>query len=264
MTGKPNRAVTLLLLLGLALSVPHRVEATAITDSELAFSNLQILPAAGTIQFGTWTAQAFAQANNSLGELQADFQSSVGGQVQAAALANGRGTASGITLTASADSHGNIPGTTFAAASSVGRAGLFTSVLITGGTGAVDVVFSLGMAGLLHGFADEFGSFETELVATLEVDGTPTLFDRFTLAGGPNFPDTTQLISKNLSATQSLAFDTSFFVFVEADSESKLSNVPEPATFVLVLTGLGAVAGVAWKRRVGTTAQATPNHESST
>jgi hypothetical protein len=78
MRFKPSHALALLLLTSLFLYAPHTVDATAIATSSIAFNNLEVSPASGTLVFiqdfdvdgepDPWTLQAFAQAQNSLGE----------------------------------------------------------------------------------------------------------------------------------------------------------------------------------------------------
>jgi hypothetical protein len=254
MTIKRVRTVALLLGIGLFLATSCGVGASplvSIAESEAAFSHLRISPAAGVVQYlGLWTAQTFAQASNSLGELQADFQSSVGGQVQANALvsfATGHASASAATLTASADSHvmglsGGIQ------AGSEGHGNLMNSFMLTGGTGAVAVGFAMDLAGRLHAVGGGSGSFQTEILAGVELDGTPILFDRFALMGGPGFPETTQLVSETLATTLTLQFDTPYFLFVDPDSETyPVTPVPEPSPTMLLLIGFGVVVGMARK-----------------
>ncbi len=116
---------------------PDSVHATAIANSQISFFNLQIIPTSGTVVFlDPWTAEAFAQAQNSLGQFAQQFNSSVGGVAQADALvtfAQGHGIASAVNLTAGADSHGNIPGTTTAQARSTGIGDFFNSFTIVRG-----------------------------------------------------------------------------------------------------------------------------------
>lgn len=70
-----------LLVVSLGWLVSRRAEATAIANSTLSLSNLQIISPVGTsvIFLDTWTAEAFAEAQNNLGELDSQFDSSLGG-----------------------------------------------------------------------------------------------------------------------------------------------------------------------------------------
>lgn len=233
--------------------LPQPAAAMAITDSSLSISNISITPATGTLVFdGAFMATGFAQAANSLGGGDAQFNFSPPDPTHAAASvtwANATGDASVSAGTASAASAVNLPGfDNFGSAQGQGsldgsQFGFF-SFTITGGTGSVNVTFSMDVTGHLHGFADALGSFDTELVPTLQLDSllSPVLFDRFELKGGPNFADTTVPVSKNLTATLPLEFDVPYFLFVQADSESFARNIPEPGTLALTLLGLARLA----------------------
>ncbi len=249
---KTYLASALLLLAGLLFSTPPSVYALAIANSEIDFSNLQITPSAGTVQFlDPWTAQAFAQASNSLGQREQRFDASVGGVARADAsvtFAAGHTTVSAVNLTASAASSVNIPGGNFAA-SSVGLGTLFnTSFMITGVTGDVQVDFLATILGSLNVLTDLFGlKAETETIFTLEVDGTSVLFSSHLLSIGPNSADHLSFF-ESLFGTLLLPSNTPIFILAQVDSESMAINVPEPPTITLLLAGLAMLVGLARKR----------------
>lgn len=220
--------------------VLHAAHATVITDSSLTISGITITPSAGTITIDPWTADASASANNSLGQSVGRFDSSASVALANAAItfANASALSNATALSISAASAVNLPGTLNQAAST-GLGDLFTFFLITGGTGDVDVTFAMNLSGSQHAFANAVGSFRSELVAVLELDGDPVLFRDDILQGGPNFPDTVKTFGTQLQGTRTLSFDTPYFVFVQADSESSGINLPEPTGLILVLTGLG-------------------------
>jgi len=87
-----------------------------------------------------------------------------------------------------------------------------------------------------------------EIVATLDLDGSNVLFFDLPLGIGPNaaFDVST---SRTLTGTRSLTYDTSYFVFVQADAETIAHNVPEPAGLVLALTALAGLAAQAERRK---------------
>ncbi len=250
---KTYLASALLLLAGLLFSTPPSVYALAIADSEMAFSNLQITPSAGIIQFlDPWTAQAFAQASNSLGQREQRFDASVGGVAGANAMvtfAQGHSMASAVSLTASAASNVNIPAGNVAA-SSVGLGTLFnTSFMITGVTGNVQVDFFANILGSLNVLTDPFGlSAETETIFTLLVDGISVLFSSHLLSIGPDSADNLSFL-EDLFGTLLLPSNTPIFILAQVDSESMAMNVPEPSTITMLLAGLGVLAGFARKRR---------------
>ncbi len=203
----------------------------------------------------------FAEAQNSLGEYDADGDFSTGGTVGANAAvtwANGNGTASApappappdLNVTASGASDVDIPGQTVAQASSLGRGALYNTFTITGGIGTVDVDFSVDIAGDLYVFTDKCGVFaETEVIFGLELDGAPILFHDDLLSIGSN-SSATLSVSESLFDTRTLEYDVPYFLWLECDSESAAANVPEPSTIALMFIGLGGLAGFAWRRRL--------------
>jgi hypothetical protein len=244
----------LALLLGTALMAgPQQVQATAITDSTLILSNLLITPSTGSVVFADiWSTQAFAEANNSLGEADFDFASGQGLPPSSASAtvtwAAGSGFASVDPLIASAATAINLPGFDNNAIA-LGQGSLSNLFMLAGGTGAVDVRFAMDVDGSLHGFADDVGRFSTEVIAALELDGSPLLFYSNMLSGGPNFPDTVVPVHQALSNTLSLEFGVPYFLFLQADSESFAQNVPEPGTLALTLLGLAGLAAIGAKSR---------------
>jgi hypothetical protein len=242
MSRNLSRRLVLLVFIALGLLTPPNLHATAIAFSEIFFSNLQIIHPAGTdlVFLNTWTAEAFAAATNSTSQ----FNSSVGGVAKADAgkiaetFAEGHGFASALDITASAESDGNIPGTTTALALSKGIGDLFSSFMIVGGVGLVDVSFSVDITGSLDVFTDAFGLAEADTIFALEVDGSPVLFDFKLLSVGPSSSDSLAF-SESLFGTITLSFDTTSFLFVSLDSEVTVTNkVSEPSTLALMLAGL--------------------------
>jgi hypothetical protein len=240
-----KRSLRLALLISAAIGTltPGSVHATAIANSQISFSNLQIVPASGTVVFlDVWTAEAFAQAQNSLGQLVSQFNSSTGGAATANATVNfatAHGDASAVNLGANASSSVNIPGTTTAAASSMGFGTLSNSFLITGGSGNVQVNFSVNLTGSLNVFTDAFGrKAETETIFDLELDGTPVLFRNDLLSIGPNSSNS-RSFSQALLDTRTLQFNTPSFIVALVDSESLgINQVPEPSSITVLLAGL--------------------------
>jgi hypothetical protein len=106
MFRKRSLGLALLLSAAIGILIPGSIHATAIADSQISFSNLQIIPASGTIVFlDGWTAEAFAQAQNGLGELANQCDSSTGGSASANAavsFATSHASASAVTVGATA------------------------------------------------------------------------------------------------------------------------------------------------------------------
>jgi hypothetical protein len=191
-----------------------------------------------------WTAQAYAQAQNSLGHFDGHFDTSVGGVAQASAMvafADAEAEAMAPTPNENfAHSDINIPNVS-AAASSLGRGTLFnTTFMITGGTGAVSVNFSVPLTTMQSLFTDDTGLLATsEVVYGLTLDGQLISFLDIPLQTGPD----SLLIfdsSQTLMGTATLNFDQAYTIYEEVDSESSGINViPEPPSGSLALLGAG-------------------------
>ena len=253
MRSKLSRAFMFVLLLGLFLSASSRAYADVVVISSLNFSNLQITSSSGSIQFGgAWQATAAAQAMNSLGELNAHFDSSIGGTAMANVMvtfAGAQGIANAASLTAGAGNQVNITGGTFAAGSS-GQAFLTNTFMITGGTDDVDVTFSAMINGMQSLMTDGAGLFaESDVVFSLELDGDPILFHASQLTGGPN-TSMQQQIAQALSNTVTLQRNTVYTISIGIDTDipPSTNSVPEPSTVILTISGLGLMAGFVRKR----------------
>jgi len=254
-----HKCIRILLLLGLFLSASHSTYADALVISTLNFGNLQIMPTSGSVQFGgSWEAGAFAQASNSLGELDVNFDSSIGGTATAAALvtfASGQGMANAAGLVIDCAANVNIPGCLPRSASSIARGSLSNSFTITGGTSAVDVSISAMLDGMQHVLTDVCGELaESEVIFTLDVADSFgnvvfSLSFHSLLTIGRN-AELQSMISQAVAGTAHLQFNTEYSIFIETDTESRgiTSPVPEPSTMVLLLSGLSFVAGVVRKQ----------------
>jgi hypothetical protein len=263
--GNRHRLSAFAAAAGLLLSA--KVSATAIAESSISFSHLQILPTSGSVQIlSPWAVESFAQAQNSLGEFDDDDQIASPGGAAAAdaavtwAMGHGDGSATNppdLDVAAAASSTVNLPGCEPKAAQSQGRGslgwadplgGVFANTFqITGGTGSVTVDFSAALAGNLHVFTDGCGLLaRTEVIFGLQVFKLPTangpsdplvLFSDRLLLIGPN--DNANLpFADTLSQSALLDYDTPYGLFIEVDSESQ-AVVPEPATATLFLAGVG-------------------------
>ena len=121
--------------------------------------------------------------------------------------------------------------------------------MITGGTGTVDVAFSVDLTGNMSVFTDECGLFaDTEVIFGMELDGSPVLFFWDFLHIGASDSDA-RSISETLSTTVSLEFDTNYFLYLETDSESEAAAVPEPSTGILLFFG-GQIGRASCRERV--------------
>ena len=244
----------------LALAVPQIVQAGAFANSDISFDTLEIIPTAGALDLvADWELAALAEARNSLGEFDADFdQSFIGGTVSADAVvtwASGAGAAGAPTffppdfnIGGTANSLVDLPDKFSKSADSLGNASLINGFTVTGGTGLVDVDFSVHIDGFLDLLTTEHGLWaETEVIFTLEIfDLLPDIggnpqdqivfsFNRLERIG----PDDSyhEDFDLTLDATRSVNYDEFYFFIVEVDSESA-GEVPAPPVVALMMAGL--------------------------
>jgi hypothetical protein len=232
--------------------------ALAITSNRLEISNIHITPSAGTLAIDPWTAEARAFASNSLGETRGDFDTTMGTARTLAAAnavvvwADGHGSAGTLPLDAVGRTNINLPGHDNEA-DATGAGSLYTFFMVTGGTGAVNVAFSMDIAGEQSGLTDSVGYVDrNEIIATLDLDGSNVLFYEHLERIGPddsfNFPT-----SVSRSASRSLVYGTPYFVLIQADAETNAHNVPEPGGLALVLTSLTGLAVQSRRRKTAAT-----------
>lgn len=262
-TAKSRKSVKDLLAACLAVLVfgaPQVASATAIASSNLSAFDLQMTPQSGVVELlFDWELEAFAEGRNSLGEIDDDFDFSFfGGGVSAdgqVTWAQGEGDALApvffppdFNVFENASSAVDLPSGQPKAASSLGRGTLLNEFRVTGGTGTVDVDFSVGLAGDLSVFTDANGSAaSTEVIFGLELDSNLILdYDKL-LSIGSSQSDSFA-VSEVLSTTIPLEYDVPYFLYLEVYSEST-GIVPEPHTIALMLAGLGGVVGFSKKRK---------------
>ena len=221
-----------------------QAQATAIAFSNLSATNLQVSPASGAVVFtDTFTAEAFAQGQNSLGELVNQFDTGPLARADAGVTwANGYGSADGPGLRENGSTTVNLPGSGNTAASSTGQGTLSNTFMITGGSGLVLVGFAMDLSGLLGVTTDPLGQLaQTEINFNLQVDGNPLLFEHRQLSGGPN-SSLGQTVAETVTGSSLLQFNTPYFLLLQVDSESNAINVvPEPATGILLFIGVVAL-----------------------
>ena len=228
----------------------------AMSDARISNLGVNVDPARGTVVFSDpWSSEAFAQAQNSLGELDQQFDFTLGGMASAngiATFANGHGDANALSLTARSTGNASISGGTDATASSVGNGTLSNSFTITRKPGVTDptinVTFSLGMIGALQALTDGFGCLaETSLNVNLLVDGNPVLFYTDSISIGFN-DSQARSVSQTLTQALTLQYDTSFFLLTRTDSEVRVKGIPEPSNALMGSMLLGVIALSTFRR----------------
>ena len=237
LSAQPGLTLCFVVML-LALIVAPPASATAIANTSIQLSSLSITPASGSIMFSP-TAQSFAQAQNSLGELVSNFNSGTTANSSASVTwANGSGSADSGSQTASASANVSIPNVT-RAANSVGRGSLFDLAFsVTGTSGPVSVQFSAMFPYAQSLMTDIYGVQATsEVILNLSIDGQTVLFFDSPFTIGPSTSLATSG-SPTLTNSMTLTAGQTYDLYLEIDSESSgINATPEPTTLTLLLGG---------------------------
>ena len=246
-----------IVLFGLMLGASSTANADTVVITSFNFSNLQFNPATGTATFTPTGSSARAQATNSLGQTQ-DITSNTFPISQSAAVvtfANSSQLTNAANQTATATSSVSV-GPCSCSASSF-TLGIFTGTLvILGGEGNVDVTFSINPFATGQITTDQFGTrAQAEVFYNLLVNGRSVLSQDQMLREviGPNETGGFQLGPVQISHVFSLQFGAvntlELRMGAGAFGMNEVNEVPEPATIVLMVSGLGFMAGVLKKRR---------------
>ena len=258
MRRKSPRTFVWILLLGILLCTSSSAYADAISITTVSLSNLQIVPTSGTIVFslpasGVRTIASGAAANSfgeesgshSLGPTRSEASTSV-------TFAGAGGLSDFANLSLNANSNVMLAGC-ICSAESEGLASLRTTFTIVGGSGDVDVNFSGLLQTMQTLMTDEFSLFAASDVRfDLQVLDVGTFSFAFRPNIGPN--DSTVIeMQRQLSEVLTLQFNQPYtlLVFVGANSRGAQSEIPEPATAILLVSGLGFMAGFVKKWRTG-------------
>jgi len=218
-------------------------------------STLQFNPATGTAVFTPTGASARANATNTLGETQ-DITSNTFPIAQTTAVVTFASTSMSVNdtnLTGNATSSVNIAGCT-CSASSFGLAVFSGTLVILGGEGNVDVTFSMMPFATGQVMTDQFGaSAEAEVFWNFLLNGVSVLSNDQMLIGvnGPNQTGQFQLGPGAVSRTFSLQFGAVNTIELRIGANgfaNEVNAVPEPASMLLLVSGLGFMAGVLKKR----------------
>jgi hypothetical protein len=257
MLRKPLR--TSVLLLGLLLGVSSSAYADAISTTSLTFSSFQIVPASGTIVFSLPNTQALARATNSLGEeslqlVNSDSPTAIQLASASVTFASGFANADPLNFIGSQNSSAMLSGCT-CEAFGVGQTVLQKSFVITGGTGNVDVTFSAVLLTMQTVMTDAFGTFAgSNVLAGIHLGSSsifPTVFNVIEI--GPNDSRVSN-VQQQLSQVLTLQFNQVYRLDISLSANSTVVNqapteIPEPATAVLLVSGLGFMAGFVKKHR---------------
>jgi len=237
----------------LGASSPAHADTLAITS--LTFGNLQFTPSTGTAQFTLTNTTARAAATNTFGQ-NIDNISNTFPVAQATATVD---FASALAA-ANANTHSLIGsasasiGACSCSASSFSIATFTGTLVIVGAEGSVNVNISALTSQLRQLQTDQFGvRAQSEILFDLFVDGSPVFSFQIELLhplSGPNLSAFIQSSDSLRTGTITLQAGVEHTIFARLTTGSFVqSEVPEPATVVLLVSGLGFMTGVLKKRR---------------
>lgn len=248
---------TCVLLLALLIGTSSNAYADTISLTSVSLINFQIVPSSGTIVFSTSQigspTSASGAAVNSLDEESGNSQQSptFSQAFTSITFASAGGVSEFSSLSFSANTNVTLPGCV-CSAETEGLAALRLSFMIVGGTGAVNVTFSALTQTIQNLVTDQFSLFavsETRIFLNV-IDVATFSFDtRFRI--GPGDPATVIAAQRLISEVVTLQFNQQYSVVVSglAISRAGQNEIPEPATVLLLLSGLGSMAGFVKKRR---------------
>ena len=255
---RSNLLATLILALGLLLGASTSTYADTIAVTSVSLTNLQLVATSGTIVFsppqvGPVTAASGAATNSFDEEAGNHVENPTLAQANASVtFANAGGLSDLTNRLLNAHDSVMLPGCV-CGAETEGLAFIFQNFTVTGGTGNVDVTFTALLDAIQNVVTDQFSLFAvSEARFSVQVVGVDTFSFLSHVRIGPN--DLTSLeTQQQISDVFHLQFGQQYniIVFVGANSRASESEVPEPATFVLLFSGLGFMAGARkkWRRR---------------
>jgi hypothetical protein len=252
MRVKSLKVFTGVLMFGLLLGASSTAYADAFALTSFSFTNLQFTASTGTAQFTVTAVMARADAGN-LPQTQSVISNNFP-IAQASAAVTGvtaAATANAATRSLFADTTVSIGGCS-CSAGSFGLATLTGTLVLSGAEGMVDVNISALQTFLWQVQNDAFGQYaESGLNFDLFVNGAPVFSLQVDALHpvGPNGFGTVQGADQ-ISRTISLQGGTSNTIVARLSTTSLgINEVPEPASVVLLVSGLGFMTGVFKKRR---------------
>jgi hypothetical protein len=224
----------------------------------VTLTNLQIVPTSGTIVFSTprMTASAAAALNR--------FDEESGDSSESPTRAEANASVTGASVNAVSDftnlflnANTNVMLSVCCSINTEAGATLRQNFMIVGGSGNVDVTFSALMQTLQNLMTDQLGVSATSIATvSLQVLDPVSFLSISSFSFDSNLriganESTTLEMQRQLSHVVTLQFDQPYLLFVHLHATSRGSQnpIPEPATVVLLVSGLGFMAGFVKKRR---------------
>jgi hypothetical protein len=248
--------VACVLLLGLLIGTSTSAHADTISLTSVSVINFQIVPTSGTVvlftsQIGSPTSASGAVVN-SLGEESGDssVSPSFSQAFTSVTFANAGGVSEFSSMSFSANTNVTLSDCT-CSAETEGGAALRLGFMIVGGAGPVNVTLSALTQTIQNLVTDQFSTFavsETRIFLNV-IDVATFSFDtRFRI--GPN--ESTVIARQNqISEVVTLQFNQQYNIVVSgiATSRAAQTEIPEPATVFLLVSGLGFMTGFVKKSR---------------
>jgi hypothetical protein len=236
------------MVFGLLLGAASTAYADNVAIATISFSNLQFTPATGTAQLTINGVNVRADATNTFGEHQNNISNTVPLAQTTAIVTFASATMSASTAnTASGSASVNVTGT----AASFGIGGFTGTLVLAGGEGNVNVTISGLLQAMGQVATDEFGQFaQAEELFNITVNGVSVFSSEMLISvNGPNQTGQFQLLASQLSRVISLPFGTHTIGVTLSPASFAISEVPEPASVLLLVSGMGFMMGVLKKRR---------------
>ena len=263
MKRKSLRTFVQILLLGLLLGTSSSAYADAVSVTSASVTNLQIVPTSGTVVFTPQSSPAtiaHAVVSDGFDGTSSRVESATRAETSISLGFAGAGAVSDFTdLSFSANSNVMLSGC-LCSFESEGQAVLRKSFMIVGGSGNVDVNLSGLLVSMQTLMTDQFSFFAASDVLinlqVLDVSDSSSVhsfsFDS-RLSIRPPTNSTVIEIERQLSEMFTLQFDKeySLLVSVIANSRAAQNEIPEPASVLLLVSGLGFMAGFVKKWRAG-------------
>ena len=243
------------LMFGLLLGASSTAHADSFSLTSFSFSNLQFTASAGTAQFTVTGASARADAGFNGGPQISNTSNSFPIAQTNAAL-NGvtaAATANAASRSVSAETTAFL-GDCSCAAGSFGQGILTGTLVLSGADGPISVNITALQTLLLQVQTDAFGQYaESGLFFDMFVNGNPVFsvqVEALHPITGPNLSAMVQG-SQDISRFITLQGGSTNTITVRLQATSLVINneVPEPATVVMLVSGLGVMTGVLKKRR---------------